>query len=467
MNKMWLLVFSILFISVPDGFTQDIKTVSYDEFVEKISSALPELKGNEIDLLSAENAVRSARSGADTKVTADGQYSSVNQYSGRDTGQVKQFEYSAGISKKIFETGTEISTTAGYEKTRYEGFSSSNGYSTHTPSVSLKVNQPVLYNFLGKVDSFSEKDAKMKATIARITLSETNKSTVTAYKKAYFQWVLYREIIDALNVSIQNSKRLRDQTARNARSGLSEDDDYQRTVSSLLGYEAQREEYLTRKKTLEGELGLYIDSANIQPDKIIFDRYAELAQSESFGYVDFTNTNSSAIMNLTLERLAYSKGISMNKMLPELDLFAQIAQKNMTTSSSDKLSSLPYRDYSVGFTFTYSLEGNASASELESINLQITSVQLERESTRNGYQKKLLGIVETANGYKTLLRNYTTTLESLNRRHSAEKRKYSQGRIQLSDIIETENSIASKNVNILSLRYQSIANYIDYLDIIK
>ncbi len=440
------------------------ETIRFAAYIEKVTSSLPEIKSNGINVLSAENDIRQAKSSGDISLNGGGKYSSASQSMLPMSPQkytVKGVDYSIGASKRITSTGTEVSTSFDYTQNDYSGFVSASSYS---PSATVKVSQPLLYNFLGKVDRYAEKNAEMKAEIARLERVENNKSVLNAYKKLYFQWQVNIKILEDIEASIRNSKILKEQVARNMRAGISDDDDYQRAAGSVLSYEKQYYEYLTSLKNIEHQLSLYIDSAQFVPDEKEFADYFTAAHASGFEYIGFDKTNSYRIIDLTLRNLDYAQGVYENKMLPTLNTFAGITRKNITGSSSDAYSGLPERDYSVGFEFSYKLGNNGAGSDLEKIRIQIQSLKYEYDTTQNDYKKYLLKLQESAGGTNNQIKTTAGILDALRLRLIAEKKKYSQGRLGLSYLIDTENSLSSYNTSLLNLKYQLISYYIDYID---
>jgi outer membrane protein len=313
------------------------------------------------------------------------------------------------------------------------------------------------------VDRYAEKNAKMKAEIARVQLLENNKSVLNAYKKLYFQWLLNMKILDEIKESIKNSKVQRDQISANTRAGLSEEDDYQRTVATVMAYENQYTEYLTSLRNIENQLSLYIDISAVMPDQGAFTQYHKTSSAYNFDFISFEKTNSYRIVDLTLKNLDYSRGVYENKLLPILNAFASITKKDITDYSSDAYSKVP--GYKVGIEFTYKLGNNAAESDLEDVKLQIQSIKYEYDKTHNDYKKNLLKLQEYARSAIKEIKTTTAILDSLRLRLITEKRKYGQGRLALSYIIDTKNSIASYNISLLNLKYQLISYYLDYKDL--
>jgi len=441
------------------------RSISYDYYIEAVEKALPEIKGNEMNVLSAENKITGAKSNGDISVNAGGSAYSNKDYS-RITGKgdIRGYDYYAGLSKTITSTGTTVSGTYNYTKNSYSGYTTSPDFSSYAPSYTVKVAQPLLYNFLGKVDSYAENDAEMKHEIAKIQLQENNKSVLNAYKKLYFQWIMYRENIKNLDNAIWNSNILKERIRKKVSAGLADDDDYQGAVTSVLNYTNQRREHLTLLKNTENQIYLYLDIKSAAPDEKFFDDIYVKSSTSDLSEIDFAKTASARIMDLTMKNYAYSKGVYENRLLPQLNVYAGMTKKDF---SETRTYGAKDTDYNVGFEFRYSLENNAAESSLKDIEIQIKSLQYSYKSTENAYKKQLLVYIESSNGIIEQLQTKEKTLEAMESKLVTEKRKYNQARLNLSYVIDTENSITAEKNNILALKYRLIGNYIDYMDLVK
>jgi len=463
-NFIILIILTVTAVSADENTGLNL-TISYNTYLEKIEKSLPEIKSNDIDIQKAENEINRSKANGDFSFNAGGTSYSSKQYNGINTkGDLEGYNYYAGLSKKIKSTGTNISTTYNYTSNSYNNFSTTPDYSTYEPSVSLKVSQPLLYNFLGKVDKYSENNAKLQLEIEKINLDENNKSVLNSYKKLYFEWILYNEILADLEDAIKNSIQLKDQTYRKVRAGLADNDDYQKAASSVITYERQFREYQTTLNNIKHQLSLYIDSSNLAPDKTDFSNLLSESIKSEFAKVPFSRTDSALIITKTMNQLVYSREVSENRLLPEFNVFSEITKKDRSESSTYVTKDT---DYVIGFEFKYSLGNNAAESSLRDVELQIKSLNHETDIAVNSYSKNLLTLTESASGLKYLLKKNEESIKLLNSRLATEKIKYNQARLNLSYLIETENSITSEKISLMTLKYQLISCYIDYRDLIK
>ncbi len=456
----------LLSVCLPSfGEAQARPVLKYDDFIKRIESSLPEIKGNETDVMLAGNEIKRAESSGDIAVNAGGEYSSAEDSSTTyGSGNVNTAGFYTGLSKKLIPTGTSVSTELNYSKTRYSELASTPDYSIYKPSVSLKITQPLLYNFLGKVDKYSEKNAKMQLDIERVKYIENNKSILNAYKKLYFEWILYKEIILNLEESISNSKVLEEKIRRQVKAGLSDEDDYQRAVASTLDYESRLDEYRTSLGKIENEIELYLH-IQAEPERGEFTRFFRESRLSGFEDVDFSKTNSARLIDLTMKKLDYKIEVSENKLLPEFNIYSQVTRKGISEDSASA-SKPDMTDYGIGFEFTYSIGNNSAESDLKEAEIGLMALKYEYESTFNDFRKGLSGYRISAEGIKRMLEKMDAVLKALASQLKTEKRKYSQARLNLSYVIDTENNIALKKIEMLELKNQLIGYYIDYKDLI-
>jgi outer membrane protein TolC len=153
--------------------------------------------------------------------------------------------------------------------------------------------------------------------------------------------------------------------------------------------------------------------------------------------------------------------------LPEFNITGGYTRKNLTPESSEKFSNFNENDWRIGFEFIYNLGNNLAEGELEDIKIQLRSLDYEKSIAENNYRKNLSNITNSANGTREILKQKTSYLAALQRQLAAERRKYGQGRLNLSYVIATENQISATNTAIVTLKYQLISSYVDYMDAIQ
>ena len=168
---------------------------------------------------------------------------------------------------------------------------------------------------------------------------------------------------------------------------------------------------------------------NNMPLKEEFEKFYDLSNKIKFETVDFSRTKSAEIIRKTMMELSYSKSVYRNMLLPQLNVYGQIAGENMSQEYS---SDLKDRDYSVGFEFTYPLGNHSAQSSLKDIELEIKSLNHEYEETLNSYRKNLWNYVSESGNLKERLVIKSESQKALKSQLDTEKTKYRQARVTLS-----------------------------------
>ncbi len=447
---------------------EEKKNISYAEYMNTMISTLPEIQSNGINLLLQENELEKVKSISDISINAGGSLSSSDVIQNGTKGSVTGTDISAGLSKVFTSTGTRLSVNGGWSKTGYRDFGTSPDSDVFSaPFIGVTATQPLLKNFLGKVDSFSEKNAEMQVETEKVRLLENNKITLNAYKKMYFQWILACKQVGNSTTSLENSRAQLNQVRKNFNAGIVEEDDLQKSTASTLDYEQELETKNTDLRNIKKSLAVYIDTENLSPEENSFNELYNEAAAADYAYADFSTTNSCRLMDLTAKRLIYSQGVYENRLLPDLNITGSYTGKNLTSDSSKQFSAPGDKDWKLGFEFVYSLGNSQAEGELKDIEIQLKALEYEKKTAENSYKKMLSSISSTAAGTKIRIKKKEQYLNALSRQLVTEKKKYRQGRLNLSYVLTTENLISSARTDLDNLKYQLISLYIDYKDVIK
>ncbi len=464
-----------LFASAPIG-AQDLKApgkkISYRDYIDTITQKLPELKRNEIQVQRAKNTLDGTESTEDTFLEGDATYTRTKQYSRNPfsrTGYTSEYTANLGIARKFNRTGTTLSTGLSYYQLdndiNYEGAAIPNTY--YYPSVYLKFSQSLLKNTFGIIDRFAKNDAAMKLEIEKLRRSESDKSDMNYYRKLYFDWVEYLEQLRLINESIRNARALSNQVSRRFRSGLAGNDDVQSAAALVLQYRATYEEVMASRIALERELQLFFDTAQRQPESSEFDRLYAMAREKGYPRVPFEKTKSAEIYRLTKKNYRYAKDVAENRLLPQLDLVAQVTRKAQDDQFSTAARELNDTDYYIGFSMSYPLENIESRSAVKEAELSIQEINNEFSVSKNGYHKSLDSLIEYSKGVERVIDLKEKRIKTLESKYRTELKKYQQTRLDLQFLINTANEITSEQIGLLQLKNQIIRYAIDYADLTK
>ncbi len=287
------------------------KDLSFNSFIKTGSDQLPKLKQNQITLLRSKNQINSAKAPFDPLLKHSTTYSQTKQYSqGTDfvMDYSKGVSLSTGIDKIFSTTGTRVSASIDYSKMTTTGaFTSIPGSSVETdrfqPTLSVSITQPLLKNFLGKIDRYGGKNAEIQYNIDKISKNLKDRSDINYYKKLYIQWIEYNEIIEIVKSTIKSSSRLEAQVRRKARKGLADNDDVQKMKSSVLNNRILLEQYKGVVEKIEKEMSLFINIKDFKSDINELQRILEKTTKEHYTYIPFAKTKNHKQLKLSLNRL--------------------------------------------------------------------------------------------------------------------------------------------------------------------
>ena len=460
-------ILSVIIFSGTGNSQEDIKTaekISYKQFIDNIKQQLPEIKKNRLQVEKAKNTLYGAGSAEDIYLSGEAGYAKNDILSQGKSTETKNYSSKIGLTKKIAETGTSISTGAAYNRTEYE---SSGSAAYHSPSLYVKFNQSLLKNAFGTVDRYVVKNAKMQYEIEKLREVESNKTDINYYKKLYFSWIEYREELKMINSSINTSKKLAENIKNRFKSGMVNSADLYSSAAVVLKYQIAYEELQTEMNAMESELNIFfkdLKNENRVPDDSEFSSFYTSSLASQYPVIAFEKTSNAEIYRLTKDNLKYAADVSENKLLPQLDLVAEYTRKSEDDTFLKSAGSMNSSDYYLGFSFSYPLQNTENLSKVEESKIAIDEINSEYSISQNSYRKSLEAIVSRYRDSERLISLHEKRIETLEEKYKFEIQKYQQSQLDLEIVINTSIEITSEKISLIQLKKQMIENYIDYSD---
>lgn len=450
------------------------KRITIEEFQKLVKEKLPEFRINRITVEKAKNDLYATKSTSDTSLTGSWQYFRNKEYSTGGTFSIdhsKGTVSSIGLSKLVAPTGTQLSVSMDYTRSSTQGLNSLNNetlqINQYQPALTLTVSQPILYNAFGMIDRYARNNARMQLEIEKIQKQENDKSTVTAYAKLYYQWILYSQVEKILNQSVKNAKAQEAQTIRKFRYKLADNDDVQKARASRIQYENQLEQYHLSLQTIKSELNLILPINQYDPDPEELLKKSDTAISYQYPDIAFEKTRSYKILKKTLQQIEYLASVNRNKLLPELNLIGSVSQKSSADSQSEALSGINDTEYYAGFSVSYPLGNHEARSALKDAQLSLQENRYTIQKSRNSYETQSKSLRSSALSYKKQIALYEEQIKTLQSQLYTETQKYKQARINLSYVISTRNDIYQSKIDQLITRTNAILTWLDYRDLIR
>jgi outer membrane protein TolC len=473
MKKIVLPILLILAIAAINAEEKEI--ISYEEYCNLVKDRVIDLQLHDIVTQRAENSVFGSMSLHDVNWTTSFTGIGTQPYTDQtpyETGYVPGLQAATSFNT-ILPSGTMLSVGGSYGQTWTSGTTpagmTTEDYTAVTRDgvVSIGLNQPLLYNWFGYLDRFSKKNARQKLAIARLQQEENDRTVMLYYEKLYFLWIQNSKIVNYLEQTVANATRLVEQTEEKMKSGLADNDDYQRTLQSVYTYQKQLATFKLEKQKVENELSLYFDGKSYQPDPEHFALVYGQHRKENLEVIPFMQTRNATIILATLENLEESTKRSFNQTLPQLNIYGNMDIKfhnfeQDSDSDPDPVNSYGDIDFTAGIEFKYSLGNHRARSAYRDAKLMEDETRLQYKKMEDQYRNSLFNLVSSAGNINETIELNSNTLESLKSRYNTEKTKYSQGRFELRNLVETENGITSQQMEIMKLQIQLVMLALDY-----
>jgi len=446
----------LIFIISLSAFGVDVLTLS--EYLEIITEKIPQIRQNLIKEEMAELNIIKADSYRDLSLSAGASWNGVNGYSG--------YDYSNGLSlfaklkKTLPATGAVLSTGIEYDFLSME----TNGNSVHrfAPALTVDVTQPLMKNYLGKLDKIPLLKSKLASQIQKLQTDDALTALRTDFTKLYYRWASLENALQLLEKRIENALLMEEEVQRRYRNNLADADEVYQSHSTVLTY---REGYVQTERSvqqLKKELAPYIDLSHVRPDVALFESLWQKAAEHEFVITPFEETRHYLMLATTLEQAGLDITLSRELTKPDLNLSAGLTFRTQEEAFSDsyKVDDLDYR---VSLTLSFPLGNRAAKAGLSLSQLDYEYAGLEIDKAALSHQKALGQLSAQFGGNCRLLELRRENLETLRSQYEAQRRKYNQARLELNSLIQTDNQITGELIQINDLKYNLIEAYLQHL----
>lgn len=510
MKYLYILILGVLFLySQEKSYSQNKEVISLEKYLNTINENLPQIKLTSYEVEGSKKNLAKSYSVYD--VNFNGSFNGIGKKTYPDGNQT-EIDYSAGFKGEgafnfTLPSGTRLllgssySQTYTYGTTTIQDLQNARGMgmtisgpiiyidprnisereddfvsTVWEPIIKLGISQPLIYNWFGFLDRFAQKDAKNKVEIEKLKKIENDKEILNYYKKLYFLWIQWIEILKYLDKTIEADKKLEAQTLEKVNSNVAEIDELERVRYSLNKYIEQFKTIRGEYQLILNELSLFIDVEKILPSKNEFEDYYIKIKNSQILFVDYEMTTNSKIIEISIENLELNKKAKANHLLPQLNLNGNLDIKfhqyrKDPRNDSDKEVEYDISngdiDFIIGLEFKYPIGNIKARNELKEIQISLNELILQDKITKNNYSKLLKNTITNIFSFKEVIEVKIDSIKFLNKRYTVEKNKHKQARLELSTLIETENLITNEEIDLMKKRAGLILFYLDYLKIIN
>lgn len=325
----------------------------------------------------------------------------------------------------------------------------------YNPELFVEVQQPLLRNWLGIVDEFPIRQARLNRLIIKETVDESIETIVSDLYNLYFSWYILHAQYGIYSRNVANSELLLRQIGERFRAGLSDRSDVSKARIQNLEYMKARE----------------LAGAKLQPvQKKVYKWYSGSGETRNMGAIvpeqnlklpavspegfPIDRTRQMRILRLSREVLGYQLKKEENERLPDLNLTLSYKRKSYTYSPDKSFTDMNYQNYTAGVAFTYPIGNDLGHGKVEEVAARIRRWDGEVRSFERNYLQSFEELKKIVAMYERILEYDRSLVEQARIQVREEERKYLQGRSDLFFVLDCRNSL---------LRYE-LVRLRDYVD---
>lgn len=448
--------------------TNEIKNVlEFTDYISKVKELLPEIKITEAQVSNAYLNIESARGGGDVNLSAEaGVVGRTGSYMDVPLNAAG-LRWNVGAGSTILQTGTRWNVTISHDSY----FQSDPKGALYTPALQLTLTQPILYNFLGKLDRYPIQDAEYSYSIATMRKKVSDSSVIAKYQKLFYEWILWDKNLQFIETMVKDAKSLESTLQSRMRNGLVDNDSYQNAVRQRLQYEDLYKQYKLNYELVKRDINyFYPIISGVGPNHEAWDnslkRIIEEVRDE-IPFVVFEDSVQGKIASEAIRQAEYTLSVLKYTTMPDLSFVGSATlNANNTDNYFGAFGSMTNSDYFLGFKFSYPIGDRANRAKVEQSKNAIYSVQAEYEQTKRDYLTQLNSIIDNFYVSIDLIKGKRAQIEALNSRLTTQLRKLQTGRIEADDIISTRLDLVNTQKDLLNLEYQLVTTAFDYLALV-
>lgn len=480
----------ILFAIYSSVFAQRRETIlTYDKYMERIESLIPEMKLTASTESNAYNDLIRAKSSGDVKFDLQaGAIGTQNYFEQYDFLPQSAFRYNgfrigAGFSGLIPYSGTRWAV-----KIQHDGYFGdfdsgnisfpftpmpgsiwvfpslrTNNFKYYSPSIKIEITQPILRNFFGKLDRYPIKDAEYQLTIAKLKRMIDDNSVLNSYRKLYYQWIMTRKLVSFYNDMIKGAKDFENRAKRGYTNRVIDNDSYQNAIRQTLKYiEARDEAEIVLKKVLRN-IRFFIPETNTIPSERDWNNTLKNSMNAKIETVPFLESIQGQMAHQLKLRAEYGMTIIKNNSMPDLSIVGNLSLSALDDNGFfNSFASMTNLNYFVGLMFSYPIGGRDAKAKMMDAYASLNAVSADYERVNRDYEIQIGIYYDEFQSYKKMLEIKKRDINAIVSKINTQNEKFKQGRIPIDEIINSKLELAKARAETLNLEYSIIRTVMDY-----
>ena len=481
-----LIVFGFSFYLFSQSLQSNNTVLTYNEYMRKIESLIPEMKLTASAESNAYNNLVKAKSSGDVKFDlqagAIGMQNHFNQYGvlPESDFHYNGFRVGAGFSGLIPYSGTRWSV-----EIRHDGYFGdfesgdislipnmpnipplnfgTNNFKYYSPSIKIEIAQPILRDFFGKLDRYPIKDAEYQLTIAKLKRMIDDNAVLNSYRKLYYQWIMARKLIAFYDDMIREARNFENQIRNRYINGIIDNDSYQNAIRQTLKYGESRDEAEIILKRVLRNIQFFIPEENIIPSENDWNQTLESSINSEINSVPFLESVQGQMAYQLKLRAEYGMTIIKNNSMPDLSIVGNVSLSGLDDNGYfNSFASMTNLNYFVGLMFSYPIGGRDAKAKMMDAYASLNAVSADYDRVERDFEVQIGIYFDEFQSYKKMIENKKREINSIVSKVNTQNEKFKQGRLPIDEIINARLELAKARGELLNLEYSIIATVMDY-----
>lgn len=312
----------------------------------------------------------------------------------------------------------------------------------YNPDIFIEVQQPLLRNWLGVVDSFPLRQSRLNRRIMRETVDESVEVIMADLYGLYISWHLSHSQLAIYEKNVANSGILLRQVVQRYRNGLADLSDLSKTRIMNIEFIKARDLQKARFENLSMKISRWYygqDRSGALPRHTPETGLSVPRLPDS--PFDIGRTRQMRILNLTRHLLEQKLEKEKSELLPDLSAMFSYRLRNYDLNRNESVQSYNYNTYSAGLVFAYPLGNNLAGGRVEETRAAIKKWGHEAAAFERNLSQACTETRRMIRTYAAILEQDGELLSNALVQLETEERKYRQGRTDLYFVIQARNSL--------------------------
>jgi len=370
-------------------------------------------------------------------------------------GEIREYSWTAGVNKAIWDTGgcLSLEMQAGITDQNFSSISfppSTGATASFSPGIETfyrqgifaNYTQPILQNYRGVLDRLDYQLSAFDVHIETYRAREQQETFFLEIGTLFLEWVLFAEKTEIVEKRLQLARKERDFVTEKWRAHLVDHVDVLRAEDAVRIAQGNKRAVIAGMKARRDTLAVLSKTDAIRDMHPEFDLYAIPDPLSRREMIDMVRNHSRllAVVDVQKRRLQLLRRGFREQSKPRLDLNIGAGYAGGGESTADALDQI-HPEVRLSLRFAYPFGGRAADVKARKAKLQLRQLDLQ-------YEQILLDLISRCSSLRVRMEEMARILV-LNRKQiasamervSEEQKLYRQGRGQLNFVIQSRDNL--------------------------